>query len=230
MAKNEQWKKAGKTLNLSKKQVASGTRVGKAGKATVSRKEAKQATKAVSISDTTWKKASERTGPRAKGGVLVDKDGKAVTGTVKLASGKTATYVRGKRVAAAQPTSKPAAQPKTVSSKNTNTASPTTTAKNANKLRKVKNSERTAEQSPKPDYSKGMSQYRPMTGSQPASIKASINPGATKWGNQVNAQKVRQRTFTSQPKNPNIGDIWVQKYPNGNTIRRRYTAGGWRVA
>lgn len=101
--KNEKWKKAGKTLNLTKKQVAAGRRVGKAGQAKVRAGEVKKARKAVSISDTTWRKASERTGPRAKGGVLVGKDGKPVTGTVTLASGAKATYVRGKRVAAAKP-------------------------------------------------------------------------------------------------------------------------------
>jgi len=90
----------GKTRNLTQKQVARGRRVGKAGKRTVGKKEAKQAMKTIDIRDTTWKKASERTGSRAKGGIVVGKDGKPITGTVTLASGKTATYVRGKRVAA----------------------------------------------------------------------------------------------------------------------------------
>ena len=98
----------GKTTDLSKKQVAGARRVGSAGRSGVGKKEAKAAMKSVSISDTTWKKASERTGPRAKGGILVGKDGKAITGTVTLASGKKATYVRGKRVQAAyKPTKSP---------------------------------------------------------------------------------------------------------------------------
>lgn len=94
----------GKTTNLTKKQVAAGRRVGKAGQSRVGKKTAQRAMKEVKIQDTTWKKASERTGPRAKGGILVNKDGKPVTGTVTLASGKKATYVRGKRVAAVKKT------------------------------------------------------------------------------------------------------------------------------
>lgn len=93
----------GKTRNLTEKQVAAGRRVGKAGKAKVGAKTAKRAMSEVKIQNTTWKKASERTGPRAKGGILLNKDGKPVTGTVTLASGAKATYVRGKRVAAQKP-------------------------------------------------------------------------------------------------------------------------------
>ncbi len=83
---------------LTKKQVAAGRRVGKAGRSKVTKKEAKASYKNIDISQTRWKSAGERTGPRAKGGIVVDKSGKPITGTVKLASGKTATYVRGKRV------------------------------------------------------------------------------------------------------------------------------------
>jgi hypothetical protein len=94
----------GKTTNLTKKQVAGGARVGKAGKATVGKQEARKATKTrIDISETSWKSASERTGPKAKGGIVVGKDGKPITGTVTLASGKTAVYVRGKRVRATTP-------------------------------------------------------------------------------------------------------------------------------
>lgn len=92
----------GKTTNLTKKQVTAGKRVGSAGKPGIKKAEAKKATSTkINISDTSWKSASERTGPRAKGGIVVGKDGKPITGTVTLASGKTATYVRGKRVQAA---------------------------------------------------------------------------------------------------------------------------------
>lgn len=91
--------KGRKVVGLTKKEVAKGRRVGKAGRASITKKERKAAYKNKDIGDTKWVKASERTGPRAKGGIVVDKTtGKPITGTVKLPSGKTATYVRGKRV------------------------------------------------------------------------------------------------------------------------------------
>jgi len=102
--------KGRKTRDLTRKQVAQGRRVGKAGRSSIGKKEAKAAMKSIDIRDTTWKKASERTGPRAKGGIVVGKDGKPITGTVTLASGKKATYVRGKRVAAKKAAAKPRSQ------------------------------------------------------------------------------------------------------------------------
>ena len=104
---SKQKAKGRKVSGLTKKQVAAGRRVGKAGRSTITKKESKAAAKNIDISQTQWKKASERTGPRAKGGIVVDKSGKPITGTVKMANGRTATYVRGKRVTyKAKPTSR----------------------------------------------------------------------------------------------------------------------------
>jgi len=95
---SKQKAKGRKVAGLTKKQVAAGRRVGKAGRSTITKKESKAAAKNIDISQTRWKAPSERTGPRAKGGIVVDKSGKPITGTVKMANGRTATYVRGKRV------------------------------------------------------------------------------------------------------------------------------------
>jgi len=95
---SKQKAKGRKVSGLTKKQVAAGRRVGKAGRSSITKKESKAAAKNIDISQTRWKAPSERTGPRAKGGIVVDKSGKPITGTVKMANGRTATYVRGKRV------------------------------------------------------------------------------------------------------------------------------------
>ena len=216
----------GKTRDLTKKQVAAGRRVGKAGKRTIGKKEAKRAMKAIDIRETSWKKAETRTGPRARGGIVVDRAGKPITGTVTLASGKTATYVRGKRVRAVPKKggggSGAGGGGGTSNARNipTSRVSPSARGEGAG----GRTSGMTAAQA---NRMGAEGPKRSMPGRM--ATKATMNPGATRWGNQVTTQRVPARNYTSQPKNPNIGDTWTQKYPNGRTIKRRYTAGGWRV-
>lgn len=215
----------GKTRDLTKKQVAAGRRVGKAGKASIGKKEVKRAMKSIDIRDTTWKKAETRTGPRAKGGIVVGKDGKPITGTVTLASGKTATYVRGKRVRAV-----PQKKSKGGGSMGGGSRGGGTTTKNNIPTTRVSPSARG-------EGAGGRTTRKPpatFAGSsvpkqQRMATKATMNANATSWNNQVKTQRVPAKDYTSQPKNPNIGDTWTQKYANGRTIKRRYTAGGWRV-
>lgn len=95
--KGEVWA-AGATRNLTAKQVKQGQRVVGGGRSeAVKKSEAKAAKQTVDIGTTKWQTKSER-GGKGRGGLLTDQSGKAVTGTVKLPSGATATYVRGKRV------------------------------------------------------------------------------------------------------------------------------------
>lgn len=233
--KNEKWKKAGKTLNLTKKQVAAGRRVGKAGQSKVRAGEVKQARQEVKIQDTTWKKASERTGPRARGGILLNKDGKPVTGTVTLASGAKATYVRGKRVAAAKPKPKPvtsrsgngsraasipttrpsAAQTGAGAGGTRNTGGATTSRISSDNLRTLGRARSIARR----------------TGSQQAGRQASTIRGTGRPMSTPSYTTGQGRaTSTSQPKNPKIGQRWTQRLTNGQVITRVYTAGGWRVS
>lgn len=103
MAKSEVWAKAGKTRNLTEKQVKQGQRAIGGGRSERLKKgEGAAAMNAVKISDTKWMSKGER-GGKGRGGLLVDASGKAVTGTVTLASGAKASYVRGKRVTTAGP-------------------------------------------------------------------------------------------------------------------------------
>jgi len=102
----------GRTTGLNRREVRAGRRVGKAGRKTVTKEEAGQAMKDVDISGTEWRKASDRTGPRAGGGIVVSKEtGQAITGKVKLPDGSYATYVRGKRVRANDAKPKPKPKP-----------------------------------------------------------------------------------------------------------------------
>lgn len=65
--------------------------------------ELRGAAKPVDIGTTKWMSAAER-GGKGRGGLLVDRSGKAVTGTVTLPSGQSAMYVRGKRIGVARAT------------------------------------------------------------------------------------------------------------------------------
>jgi len=78
-------KKGYKTTGLSRKQMGKATTL--KGKALTKRQKTR-ASELKSISDTKW----------VKGKGVVGKNGKAFTGTVQLASGKTASYVNGRRV------------------------------------------------------------------------------------------------------------------------------------
>lgn len=101
MAKSEVWSKAGKTRNLSEKQVKQGQRAVGGGRTERLKKgEGAAAMKEVNIGETKWMSKGER-GGKGRGGLLVDASGKAITGTVTLPSGAKASYVRGKRVTTA---------------------------------------------------------------------------------------------------------------------------------
>lgn len=78
-------KKGYKTTGLTRKQMSKVTTL--KGKA-LTKKQKTRASELKSISDTKW----------VKGKGVVGKNGKAFTGTVQLASGKTASYVKGRRV------------------------------------------------------------------------------------------------------------------------------------
>jgi hypothetical protein len=95
--KTEKWERA-RTKDLSASQLKRAQRVVGGGRMEkVTAKERKAAGKGVDIGTTKWMTAAER-GGKGRGGLLVDASGKAVTGTVKLPSGQSAMYVRGKRV------------------------------------------------------------------------------------------------------------------------------------
>lgn len=95
--KSEKWKGA-RTRNLTAAQQKQAKRIvggGRSEKVTAAERKASQAK--VDIGQTKWVTAKDR-GGAGRGGLLTDTSGKAVTGTVTLPSGKTATYVRGKRI------------------------------------------------------------------------------------------------------------------------------------
>ena len=95
--KSEKWKGA-RTRNLTAAQQKQAKRIvggGRSEKVTAAERKAAQAK--VDIGQTKWVTAKDR-GGAGRGGLLTDTSGKAVTGTVTLPSGKTATYVRGKRI------------------------------------------------------------------------------------------------------------------------------------
>ena len=95
--KTEKWERA-RTKDLSASQMKKAQRVVGGGRMEkVTAKERKAAGKDVPIGTTKWMTSAER-GGKGRGGLLVDASGKAVTGTVKLPSGQSATYVRGKRI------------------------------------------------------------------------------------------------------------------------------------
>ena len=95
--KTEKWKRA-RTKDLSASQMKRAQRVVGGGRMEkVTAKERKAAKDFVNIGTTKWMTSAER-GGKGRGGLLVDASGKAVTGTVKLPSGQSATYVRGKRI------------------------------------------------------------------------------------------------------------------------------------
>lgn len=99
-AKSEKWKGA-KTRNLTAKQQEKAKRIVGGGRTEkVTKAERKAAGTEVKIGDTKWMTAKERkaAGQKGRGGLLTDASGKAITGTVTLASGKKAQYVRGKRI------------------------------------------------------------------------------------------------------------------------------------
>ena len=103
--KKNKW--AGRSTNLTKKQEKKavrvvGTKGGKTRTEAVKKSERVASRKSVDIGQTKWMKASERkaAGQKGRGGLLVGTDGKPVTGTVTLPSGKKAQYVRGKRISA----------------------------------------------------------------------------------------------------------------------------------
>lgn len=99
--KSEKWKRA-QTKNLSESQMKQAKRVVGGGRMEkVTAAERKAAKDFVNIGTTKWMTSAER-GGKGRGGLLVDASGKAVTGTVKLPSGQSATYVRGKRVGVAR--------------------------------------------------------------------------------------------------------------------------------
>jgi len=104
--KSEKWKSA-QTKNLSESQMKQAKRVvGRGRMEKVTAAERKAATDFVNIGTTKWMTSAER-GGKGRGGLLVDASGKAVTGTVKLPSGQSATYVRGKRVGVARKSATP---------------------------------------------------------------------------------------------------------------------------
>jgi hypothetical protein len=102
----------GKTKNLTAKQTKKAVRVvggGRTEKITAKERSAAKKT-AVDIGTTKWQTKADR-GGAGRGGLLTGADGKPVTGTVKLPSGKSVQYVRGKRasvMAPAKKTAKPA--------------------------------------------------------------------------------------------------------------------------
>lgn len=99
--KSEKWKGA-KTRNLTAKQQEKAKRIVGGGRSEKVKAEELKTARAntIDIGTTKWMKAAERktAGQKGRGGLLTDASGKALTGTVKLPSGKTATYVRGKRI------------------------------------------------------------------------------------------------------------------------------------
>ena len=100
-AKSEKWKGV-KTRNLSAKQQEQAKRIvggGRTEKVKADELKAARGT-TLDINQTKWMTAKDR-GGAGRGGLLTDASGKALTGTVKLPSGKTATYVRGKRLGVA---------------------------------------------------------------------------------------------------------------------------------
>ena len=88
-----------KTTGLSTAELQKAGRiVGKGKSETVTARELKRATQDfVNIGSTRWMTAAER-GGKGVGGLLVDASGRPVTGTVTLPGGKSAVYVRGKRI------------------------------------------------------------------------------------------------------------------------------------
>jgi hypothetical protein len=98
---SEVWKSA-KTRNLSAQQMRQAKRiVGKKRTEKVTGLELFGAAKPVDIGTTKWLEAKDR-GGKGRGGLLVNQSGQAVTGTVKLPSGQSAMYVRGKRIGVAR--------------------------------------------------------------------------------------------------------------------------------
>lgn len=99
--KSEKWKGA-KTRNLTAKQQEKAKRIVGGGRSEKVKADELKAARAntIDIGTTKWTTAAERktAGQKGRGGLLTDSSGKALTGTVKLPSGKTATYVRGKRI------------------------------------------------------------------------------------------------------------------------------------
>lgn len=191
---------------------------------------AKQRTRASELKDisqTRWE----------KGRGVVDKSGKAFTGTVMLASGKTASYVKGRRVGIGPKKKAPSGGGGGGGGMGGGTRGAGMSSANAERLRQVKNAERaaggktrTAGSLPSNAERARNVRNQERTSNRPMATQARINPRATSFNGQVTARRVPARNYTSEPKNPNIGDTWTQKYPNGKTIKRVYTAGGWRVA
>ena len=125
-----EWK-AGRTVNLSAQQQRKAKRIVGGGRTEkVTAGERKAARTAVDIGQTKWAKQSER-GGRGVGGLLVDSSGKAVTGTVKLPGGGTATYVRGKRIGVTPKVKAPAPRPSGGGQKPSSTKPQATPAKTA---------------------------------------------------------------------------------------------------
>ena len=113
--KSEKWKGA-KTRNLSAKQQEKAKRIVGGGRSEKVKAEELKTARAntIDIGTTKWTTAAERktAGQKGRGGLLTDASGKALTGTVKLPSGKTATYVRGKRIGIVAEKPKPQQKPK----------------------------------------------------------------------------------------------------------------------
>lgn len=197
------WK--GKDTNLTAAQRKAavrvvGTKGGKTRTEAVKKAERAASRKAVDISTTKWNTAKDR-GGKGRGGLLTGADGKPVTGTVKLPNGRTASYVRGKRISvmASKPKPEPrrAAKPSSGGNGGSGPSSP-----------------------PKPDKP-GKKPDKGMTSGTVSSALAKPKPKPT-------GGAVPQSTYNSQvPKPPNNG---YQSYAEAaNNIPGNPNDGKWGV-
>lgn len=147
--KTEKWK-AARTKNLSAGQMQQAVRIvgqRKAGAPVrterVTAKERKASQDFVNIGTTKWLTASER-GGKGRGGLLVDQSGNPVTGTVKLPSGQSATYVRGKRIGVVRAGGSSAGEDKTKNPPPKTTGPRGMSMRSAELMRKDRNASRTS--------------------------------------------------------------------------------------
>lgn len=204
----------GKDMNLTAAQRKAavrvvGTKGGKTRTESVKAKERAASRKAVDISTTKWNTVKDR-GGKGRGGLLTGADGKPVTGTVKLANGKTASYVRGKRISVMAEKPAPRSAPRLKGGGSGSTTTRTTTKRTAPRPDKPKSKPQGAHKPPtggytaKPKRTGGavpQSVYNsqvPNNGYQSYAEAANGikgNPNDNKWG--VNPDKIGTGTRTA---------------------------------
>lgn len=155
---------------------------------------AKQRTRASELKDisqTRWE----------KGRGVVDKSGKAFTGTVMLASGKTASYVKGRRVGVGPKRKAPSPPPPPPDGGGTRGAGMSSAS--AERLRNVKNAERTA--------------------------GGNLSPAQLRKNRALKRSAARSAGRTrAQSSAPKIGDIRMSVFPNtGRPKRERWDGTKW---